>query len=325
MVRLLDLPHHRARAAVDSGAPVYLPVNPVEFHGPHLSLHNDHLLSMGMIRDLHAALSEGRDWPLILSDSIELGFEPVPGPGSRPTPFPVLLKAVLQACDALADLGAKRVVLVTFHGAPLHNLAIQRGVERLARRGVPAFAPMHLVLEAALGLDPAQYTGAVAHISDDEERAAALAELPGDFHAGFFETSLALHWAPETVSPIVERLPPCAPVTPDRGVGALARAARRLGSGRLADELDFAARGLGWYSLRPFPGYTGRPHLASAEAGARFVEAIFERTVAAAEAVGGGGGGGPGRGRRGGGRRPWGGGGGGIHVPPGEIVTAPPG
>ena len=36
MTNLLDLPHSRARSLLSRGAPVYLPVNPVEFHGPHL-------------------------------------------------------------------------------------------------------------------------------------------------------------------------------------------------------------------------------------------------------------------------------------------------
>ena len=36
----------------------------------------------------------------------------------------------------------------------------------------------------------------------------------------------------------------------------------------LAAELRFAAFGLGWHALRPFPGYTSRPRHASREAGA---------------------------------------------------------
>ena len=265
---------------------MYLPVNPVEFHGPHLSLHNDALLSMGLIRDLHAALSVDNDWPLLLSDALELGFEPVPGPGTRATPFGVLRGAVLRACDALADLGARKVVLVTFHGAPLHNLALQEGVDRLLRRGVAAFAPMNIVLDAALNLDPREYTQAAAHIRDDGEREAVMAELARDFHAGFFETSLSMHWAPDSVSDGVrERLPPCPPVPPDPTVSRLSRAALRLGKERLSAELEFAAAGIGWYELRPFPGYTGRPSQASAEAGAFFVQQFTPKVIAAARSV----------------------------------------
>ena len=286
LIRLLDQPHHKARALLSSGAPVYLPVNPVEFHGPHLSLHNDALLSMGLIRDLHAALSAEHDWPLLLSDALELGFEPVPGPGTRATPFGVLRGAVLRACDALADLGATKVVLVTFHGAPLHNLALHHGVERLRKRGVHAFAPMNIVLESALSIDAREYAPAAAHIRDDGARKAVMSELSRDFHAGFFETSLSMHWAPDSVSDSVrERLPPCPPVPPDPTVGRLSRAALRLGRERFSAELEYAAAGIGWYALRPFPGYTGRPGHASAEAGAFFVEQFMPRIVDAARSV----------------------------------------
>ena len=47
-VRVFDLPHSRARALLATGAPVYLSVNPVEFHGPHLSLHNDLVVSRAL-------------------------------------------------------------------------------------------------------------------------------------------------------------------------------------------------------------------------------------------------------------------------------------
>ncbi|HEY4219853.1 MAG TPA: hypothetical protein VGO62_00890, partial [Myxococcota bacterium] len=51
-----DLPHSEARRALSSGAPVFLLVNPVEFHGPHLPLHNDELIALGLARDLHERL-----------------------------------------------------------------------------------------------------------------------------------------------------------------------------------------------------------------------------------------------------------------------------
>ena len=50
-VSLFDLPHDAARRLVQSGAPVYLFVNPVEYHGPHLPLHNDRIIAHGIARD----------------------------------------------------------------------------------------------------------------------------------------------------------------------------------------------------------------------------------------------------------------------------------
>jgi hypothetical protein len=77
-----------------------------------------------------------------------------------------------------------------------------------------------------------------------------------------------LHYAPESVSPDHVRLPPCPAIVPPAPILALARLAGSLGRHELARELRFAAAGLGWFALRPFPGYTGRPNLARPEIGA---------------------------------------------------------
>src|SRR5207344_2552930 len=91
--------------------------------------------------------------------------------------------------------------------------------------------------------------------------------IPVDFHAGFFETSMTLHYAPASVAADHVRLPPCPALPLDPVLARLERAARAVGRTRLADELLLAARSQGWGSLRPFPGYTSSPHRASAATG----------------------------------------------------------
>src|SRR3954469_7383369 len=139
-IALLEQPHAEARRLCQTGAPVYLTVNPVEYHGPHLSLHNDRLISIGLVRAVHEQLAEKNDWPLLLGADLEVGVEPCPGPGTRRTAYPIVRHLVLEACRAIAELGATKVVLMTFHGAPLHNLAIEAGVELLRAGGVRAIA-----------------------------------------------------------------------------------------------------------------------------------------------------------------------------------------
>jgi len=280
--RLFELPHREASRLVRTGAPVYLTVNPVEYHGPHLSLHNDRLVSQGLIGELHARLAlQHPDWPLLLADDLEVGVEPCQGIGSRHTPFESARELVQEACRALCELGAQRVVLMTFHGSPLHNLAIEAGVELCDELGVRAAAPFNFVLRELLMLDdPAPYAAAFAHIEDPEEREQMMRELPTDFHAGFFETSMSLYYAPESVSPIHRQLPPCPPIRRDPALDLAARAARALGRDVLARELAFAANGKGWNAMRPFYGYTGRPHRASVESGRVFAGAILDLFMA---------------------------------------------
>ncbi|MCC7536353.1 MAG: creatininase family protein [Deltaproteobacteria bacterium] len=290
-ISLLDRPHAEARALLATGAPVFLCVNPVEYHGPHLSLHNDAIVSKALATAMHARLRIAHpEWPLLYGGDLEVGVEPASGPGSRHTSFAIARSLIREACRALVELGVERVVVLTFHGSPLHNLAIESGLRLLERSGVRAIAPMPLLLEQLVTLDPERLRAldvedAFATVVDEDERRAVRDGLALDFHAGFFETSVALHCAPGSVSAAFRKLPPCPVFRADPRMLAVARVARAAGRTRLADELGFVAHGLGWYALRPFPGYTGRPHLASAEAGRVLVERIVERFVAATDDV----------------------------------------
>lgn len=272
--------------AIADGAVVYLPINPIEYHGPHLSLLNDHVISVGLAKDLHAKLGKGG--PLLIAPDLDVGFDPTPGPGTIATPLAEVKAKVVAACAQLADAKAQRVALMTFHGSPLHALALEAGVTLLRSRGVKAFSPLNLLLEQLL-----QFTGegdealkaAFATIPDPVARERAWRGLPLDFHGGFFETSVAMHYAPETVRDNRAGVPPCPAF---KGTGAYAFAAsffRTFGFTRRAQEMDLAGAGMAWFALRPFPGYTGEPALANAPAGAAFARAIMERYVPAAEAV----------------------------------------
>ena len=277
MKRLFDLPHHEATARLHAGAIAWVTVNPVEYHGPHLPLHTDRLQSEAWIGDLHEALGEPGE--ALLACDLEMGVDPAFGPGSRHVPFRTVRDEAVRAGLALAELGATRVGFVTFHGAPLHNLALHHAVVALRRLGVAAVAPFQAVVRLLLETSEVDPGDAAFAMLPDAQRLVVAAALPWDFHAGYFETSLMLHWAPQAVSADQPLCPPCPPVRPDRRMARAARLARRAGRHALADELDYAAVALGWQQLDPFPGYTGFPGLASAEAGACFAELVLERSV----------------------------------------------
>lgn len=287
-IHVFDLPHHEARDLLRrTRAPVFLAVNPVEFHGPHLSLHNDRWITAGLSRDLHAALAAGRDdFPFLVADDLELGVEPASGPGSRRVRFSDAKRAVVEACRALVELGARRVVLNTFHGGALHGLALDAGVREIERAGGRAIAPLAIALRRLAAGDARELDEAVELVDcTSEERAALRASLPLDFHAGWLETSLALHYAPETVSPVYRDLPPAPPLGRDPVLGTASAIARALGREGLADELELAARASTWTRQRPFVGYTSMPHLASAEAGALIARRFVARYAEAARAT----------------------------------------
>ena len=166
---------------------------------------------------------------MLAASPLELGVDPAPGLGSRASSFLHARRLVVDACLGLVQLGARRVVLMTFHGSPLHNAALHAGVEALRARGVAALAPFNYVLQEMLHLDTSALGGAVAHIREGEERRRILQTLALDFTRGFFESSLALVAAPHSVSPRFRALPDCPALVPDAGVLRLGRWAERLG------------------------------------------------------------------------------------------------
>lgn len=280
-IELLDLPHVQARELVATGVPVYLTVNPVEYHGPHLSLHNDLLVSRGLCARLHARLQATRpNWPFVIASDLEIGAEPTKGAGSRAISYEHQRTLVLEAVTSLAELGVKRVVLMTFHGGPMHNLAIDAGVRYLEARGIPAIAPLAEVMRLLIDdLDPSEFASALAPIADPKDRARVAARLGEDIHAGFFETSMALALAPHSVDPGYVHLAECPEIVPDPVLAAVARVLKLAGQRTLSNEIMLGARAGGWGALDPFPGYTGAPHLASAASGEAFIAHAMERFV----------------------------------------------
>lgn len=283
MTALFNQPHAEVRRLLATGAPVFLPVNPVEYHGPHLSLHNDRLISEAIARDLHARFAP--EHPFLLAADLEVGVDPCSGPGTRHTSYLAVRRAVLAACDSLIQLGAQAVFLVTFHGSPLHGWALQAGVARLQKAGVVAAAPFSAVTDQLLVGDASAHARVFDHVTDPAERAAAIEGLAFDFHAGFFETSLALHYAPASVDSMYQSLPACPTPKADWLLAGAARLAALVGAQTLAAELRFAAVGAGWYAMRPFLAYSNRPHLATAEAGAWLAAQVVEQEAAVIEAA----------------------------------------
>ena len=108
---LLELPQREARGLLATGVPVYLFVNPVEFHGPHLSLRSDGVLARAVARDVHVELFGGQeDRSFVVGGVIDAGVDTTRGAGSQPVKMGVVGALVERACAGLADLGARAVV-----------------------------------------------------------------------------------------------------------------------------------------------------------------------------------------------------------------------
>lgn len=280
--QLLFKPHSALKVIAESGWPVHVFVNPVEYHGPHLSLGNDRILSERLARRLHDRLcvSQG-DMAFVVGGHIDFGCDPCPGLGSTNLSYGQLKHLILTQAEGLAQLGVQRVIYHTFHGSPFHNHAIHAGIDYLQTRGVKALNVFDLAVAMILDFQPERYAPLRRFLASDAEFELVMSKLPDDYHAGFFETSIALYLAPETVASDYGALPPCPDFQARPLLQRLSKGLRPLW--KQADELDHATKTLAWMALKPFPGYTGVPHLASAAAGDYYVEQLilphYERTT----------------------------------------------
>ncbi|MBC7692383.1 MAG: creatininase family protein [Methylotenera sp.] len=278
---LSELPNREAQRLVQSGAPVVATFNPVEYHGPHLPLDTDTLLSISALKAVFERLRGRSEWPFLIHSVVRAGCGAVPSHGTTQHNYRQVRKIVMNTCEGIRDLGAKRAILMTFHGEPLHNLAIEDGVKLLQSWGIKAFAPMNVVMNEALHYQPVNYKEAIDTIQDLTLREYYRDYLMADFHGGFFETSLMLHWNPKTVETDYAQVPPCPPVKNSAFLLQISRIFREFGWDHLARELDFANYGLTWYKISPTPGYTGNPGLANETAGRIFAERTTDLIVKA--------------------------------------------
>jgi creatinine amidohydrolase len=270
---LYSYPHDQLQEFLKLDVPVYVFVNPIEYHGPHLSLHTDKVLSMGMAKKLHKELEKEKgDMPFLIAEDIALGEGPTMGPGSIHTPFKDLKKIILRCSKSLVRQGVKKVIFMTFHGAPMHNIAIQAGIDYLHKNGVRAYNPFNHILHKMIHFNPRDYDRVRKFLPQECNQDEIVEKFNNDFHAGIFETSLCLYLCPDTVSENYKAVPNCPPLIPNKAMSLVAKFFKFLGNTYLFKELSFAAIGLAWIQLRPFPGYSGTPKYSSKELGQHFVE-----------------------------------------------------
>ncbi len=280
-----EMPEGRLNA-VFAENPLFIFINPTEYHGPHLPLANDYLISQGLAERLFARMKKwGIAERFIAAPLINMGLDPTPGPGTIVTSARHFENHLDAFADKLPGIGVKRAVIMTFHGAPRHNHAIQRFVKKLGAAGIQALNPMNTILKKLLEYTPGDYADALLPVKDTAARAEISKHLGSDYHAGFFETSLTLALAGASVDPAYKNLPDCPPVEIPAWQKAAIRGMRSLGQQGAARELVFAAEALAWIKLDPFPGYTGKPRFANAKSGEIFVSRILSEYETAVRSV----------------------------------------
>src|SRR6516162_4037915 len=236
--------------------------SPLEVHGPHLPLGADCLEGQALAeRALRFLPERHRDRTFLRVPFVWAACDGVPQPGTvafRPSTTMAFLE---DMGGSLALQGFRNVMVSNFHGSPRHFLAIETACERITRRHGIRMVPVFSLMLSRLNGGGSELGEVIGHLPG-----VVKADLDGDTHAGFVETSQLLALHPEWVDPDYKLLP--------RRVAA-------SGGGKAGTFLQLL-RGVR-AGIRHFTAesYSGAPAGASAEAGERILDLLAARTAEA--------------------------------------------
>ena len=206
-----------------------LPTAAVEQHGPHLPVGVDTMIAEGMLAELRRACPDDLDLAILPVQAVGKSNEHLDAPGTLTLDAPTALAAWMQIGLSVARAGLRKIVIVNSHGGNLDLVSI------LSRE---------LRVRAGMLAVKCQWGGFGAPEGLFSDR-----ELAYGIHGGDRETSLMLHFRPETVDMAAAE---------DFGSAAEGAAIPPVGP---------VSRGWMARDLNP-AGTVGEAHLATAEKGA---------------------------------------------------------
>lgn len=231
VVRLEELTSPQLAALDRARTVVFLPVSPVEQHGPHAPLGTDVMIASYFAERLAQRLVEEREgWNAVLAPALPIGCFTLTGPGSIQVRQATMRALLVDYLTSLTRSGFQFMVVVSYHGGPCHTVALEEACEIVSRkRKVRA-------ISAASGILFSFLTGAFAEriskvlgrsLTREEQEA-----VRSDLHAGMWETSMLLKMRPEMVQegyrfldPVVfgdvRKLRPDSAITVGNGLGYL--------------------------------------------------------------------------------------------------------
>jgi creatinine amidohydrolase len=164
------------RAALQESRTVLVPIGVTEQHGYHLTLDTDSQTAWQVCT--RAAAQTGS----FVAPLLSYGFSGGELPGTINIDYQLVGLFIKEIIRALAANGLRNIVLVLGHGGTEHGRATQDAAE-LFLRSHPEYADRNV--------------GILRFWQDSELCRAAFDS--GDYHAGYFETSLMMYWAPDDV------------------------------------------------------------------------------------------------------------------------------
>lgn len=164
------------REALKETQTVLVPLGVAEQHGYHLTLDTDSQTAWQVCT--RAADQTGS----FVAPLLSYGYSGGELPGTINIDYHVIALLIGEIIRALAANGLKNIILVLGHGGTEHGRATQEAAELFVRQH-PEYADRNV---------------AISRFWQESEVASA-SFAAGDYHAGYFETSLMMYWAPDDV------------------------------------------------------------------------------------------------------------------------------
>jgi creatinine amidohydrolase len=248
ILELMDLNHPQLSELKRERTVIFIPISPIEEHGPHLPLGVDAFNARFFAGELAERLTEKRpDWTVVLTPLLPLGTNVFKYIGSIYIRQRAVRNVVMDFASSLARYGFSYFVVFSFHGGPGHIVALEEASRKVSKR----FGVKMISLTGGLA-----YTFLTGGFTPEIERylSKPLTQeerelFKKDIHAGWWETAMMMKAKPNLVDECYKELEP---VTLD---------IRKM----RANSAEKAGKGL---------GYLGAPHKATTEFAEASIEAL---------------------------------------------------
>ncbi|MHA1569498.1 MAG: creatininase family protein [Alphaproteobacteria bacterium] len=253
-------------------------LSPIEVHGPHLPLGQDIYEAAALAE--HTAekvIATHPDWTCLLLHPVPVAVDCVPQLGSINYPARLVREVAYWTLRPFAAHGFARMAFSSFHGGPRHITALETAAQQLRDE----FGAAAVSLFSAALARVAEGSVHFEAIKDLPECEITLEQLRLDHHAGFLETSFALHLWPELVDEGWDELPVSVAEeeNPEREANSsylfdYAKRAQALdGLKRIYWTASAMSRAVKHFQQNTYHGY---PAMSSAEQGRRMFENLVD-------------------------------------------------
>jgi creatinine amidohydrolase len=183
----------------------FIPISPLEGHGPHLPLGVDFFDALFFAENMaRITLEKHPEFDTIIAPGIPLGAQVYRLPGSIRIDSRTTYKIACNIGDSLASWGFRYIFILSGHGSPKHIVALESACLKVSRK---YRIEMHslsgaLAVRFLRGEFVERISGLLSKpLSDDEKKL-----LKSDIHGGWWETSMMLLLRPELVNPVYKDL-----------------------------------------------------------------------------------------------------------------------